>query len=276
MDTDVEFKSRYVAKKADSKGYIHYIDDEHSVWSTLFERQMKLIPGRACDEFVAGVEKLALNRNEIPQIPDINNALEKITGWRVQAVAALITPDEFFHLLASKTFPAATFIRTREELDYVTEPDIFHEIFGHCPMLTEPTFASFIERYAKMVLKIDKKEWPLLQRLFWFTVEFGLIKTPKGIRAYGGGILSSIEETSYSIESSIAKRKPFSVLDVLRTPYRIDCLQVIYFVIDNFKQLYDIMDADIPAYLAQAHKRGEFPPEFKVEEGAQTIHINAC
>ncbi len=270
------FISRYVAHQPDSQGYIQYSEAEHHVWTQLFERQMKLLPGRASDEFLQGLETLALVSDRIPQLPDVSRCLMALTGWQVVSVDALISAREFFELLAARCFPAATFIRSMEELDYVTEPDIFHELFGHCPMLTQPVYADFIHDYAGYVLSRPESEWALLQRLFWFTVEFGLIKTAKGLRAYGGGILSSISETVYSVESDQAMRVLFNLLAAFRTPYRIDQLQPIYFVIDDYQQLYDSVTDNLDALIQRAHVLGEYPPCFPVDENNPCVHIHAC
>ncbi len=166
--------------------------------------------------------------------------LQKHTGWSVTAVPALIGFTEFFELLANKHFPVATFIRTREDFDYIQEPDVFHEVFGHTPPLTDHRFAAFVEAYGKAGLAADPKDHAMLARLFWFTVEFGLVNTEEGIRAYGSGIMSSPGELVYAIESDKPKRKPFDPVDVLRTPYRIDIFQPIYFVIESFDQLFEL------------------------------------
>lgn len=275
----MKFVSRYVAHIPDAQSYIHYSTEENKVWSILFERQMKLIPGRACDEFIAGIDFLGLNAEHIPQIPDLSQRLKAKTGWQVAAVAALISAREFFELLDKKHFPVATFIRVEEELDYVKEPDIFHEIFGHCPMLTNSVYANFIYDYAHKVLSFPESDWPLLQRMFWYTVEFGLIQTTKGLRAYGGGILSSIAETKYSLESDVPLRIIFDPVNAFRMPYRIDMLQPIYFVIDNYTTLYDFVLSNITELLARTRELGEFPPLFKIEPNNPNnpnIHIRAC
>ena len=274
--TSMEFVSRYVSHQPDAQGMISYSAEEHRVWGLLFERQMKLVPNRACDEFLLGLEKLRLVADSIPQLPDISRCIMALTGWQVVPVAALISARDFFELLASRRFPAATFIRCAEELDYVTEPDIFHELFGHCPMLTNQVYADFMHDYACYVLSCPESDWPLLQRLFWFTVEFGLIKTEKGLRIYGGGILSSISETVYSVESDVALRALFDPLAVFRTPYRIDMLQPVYFVIDDYHQLYHCVKSNLGDVITRAHKLGEYPPFFPVDENNPCIHIQAC
>ena len=270
------FVSRYIAHQPDKHGIIHYSAEEHYVWTQLFERQMKLLPGIASVEHLHGLAALAMVSERIPQLPELNQTLHALTGWKMVPVAALISAREFFELLAQRCFPAATFIRTLEELDYVTEPDIFHELFGHTPMLTNPVYADFIQDYARYVLTRPEAEWALLQRLFWFTVEFGLIQTKAGLRAYGGGILSSISETVYSVESDVPLRALFDPLVAFRTPYRIDMLQPIYFVIDDYQQLYDCVTSDLGALIQRAHLLGEYPPCFPVDESNPNIHIHAC
>lgn len=272
----MEFKSRYQAHPPDASGLIQYTSAEHSVWQQLFSRQKKLLSGRAADEYLAGLEALQLTEERIPQLPEVNQRLSKLTKWEVVPVPALISARAFFELLAARRFPAATFIRVQEELDYVKEPDIFHEIFGHCPLLVESTYADFVQNYAKLVLTYPEADWPLLQRLFWFTVEFGLITTTKGLRAYGGGILSSVTETVYCVESHVPLRILFDPLVALRTPYRIDQLQTTYFVIQDFAQLYGMAQKNLQEILIQARKLKEFPPLFPVEDFNPNIHIHAC
>ncbi|MGV3740184.1 MAG: phenylalanine 4-monooxygenase [Gammaproteobacteria bacterium] len=272
----MEFKSRYTAHQPDAAGRVEYSASENHVWQQLFSRQKKIVQGRAAEHFLAGLEALNLSEKHIPQLPDITQRLSQLTGWKVVPVAALISAREFFNLLASRQFPAATFIRTQEELDYVKEPDIFHEVFGHCPMLVEPTYADFVQQYAQLVLTYPEQDWPLLQRLFWFTVEFGLIETTQGMRAYGGGILSSVTETVYCVESHIPLRIYFDPLVALRTPYRIDKLQTTYFVIQDYAQLYSMVQAKMQDVLKHARELGEFPPLFAVENNNPNIHIHAC
>ncbi len=188
-------ESQYVSKQPDENGIIHWTDEENAIWKDLVERQLECIPGKACDEYMKGLELLNLPKDRLPQLHELNEVLERETGWQVAAVPALIPFDEFFRLLANKQFPVATFIRTREEFDYLQEPDIFHEIFGHCPLLTNPAFAHFTHQYGKLGYAATPKERVYLARLYWFTVEFGLLQTKEGTRIYGGGILSSPAET---------------------------------------------------------------------------------
>ena len=272
----MDFVSRYTAHLPDAQGMVVYSDDEHAVWRALFERQQRLLPQRACNEFIEGLARLHLCGDAIPQLPEVSRRLYAATGWTVEPVQALISARAFFSLLADKKFPAATFIRSMAELDYVTEPDIFHELFGHCPMLTDPVYADFLHRYACQVLQHPESDWRLLQRLFWFTVEFGLINTSQGVRAYGGGILSSMSETAYCVESDKPLRVLFEPASALRTPYRIDSLQSIYFVIQSFDKLYECVTPMMHANLKRARELGEYPALFPVDEGNPHIHILAC
>lgn len=270
------FQSKYIAHTPNAEGFIHYSVEENAVWQRLYTRQMAILPGRACEAFMRGLACLDLGAESIPQIPDISKKLKQFTGWEVAPVAALISARDFFQLLAQKKFPAATFIRTMEELDYVQEPDIFHEIFGHCPMLTDTVYSEFICNYAKKVLTFPESEWALLQRLFWFTVEFGLIYHNGSLRAYGGGILSSIAETPYSIESDIPMRALFHPITAFRTPYRIDMPQRVYFVITSYQMLYHFVDQDWHLLLKRARELGESPPLFPIDPDNPNIHILAC
>lgn len=254
-------QSKYVAKPADEHGYVTYTKQENAVWHDLIVRQMRTIVGRACPEFMQGLNILNFPMDKIPQCPDINRALHKATGWSVKPVAALIPIEEFFSLLANCQFPAATFIRSREELDYLQEPDLFHEFFGHCPMLTQPAYANFAQNYGKLALQASPKERQYLGRLYWYTVEFGLIQTDQGMRIYGGGILSSDEETVYAL-SDKPLRVALDPLVALRTPYRIDILQPQYFVIEDYQQLYDLLAIDLLALVRQAITLGDFPARF--------------
>jgi len=253
-------ETNYVAKAANAQGYVDYMPAENEVWQTLITRQMDIIQNRACDEFIEGLRLLNLPLNRIPQCQEVTDALHKSTGWGLEPVPALIPFDQFFQLLANKRFPAATFIRTMEELDYLKEPDIFHEVYGHCPLLAFPEYAEFIQHCGKLGINATSKERVLIARLFWYTIEFGLIKTDKGLRAYGGGILSSISETVYAIDSPKPKRIPFDLMTALRTPYRIDEIQPLYFVLNDFHQLYELMNIDLMKYIRQAHIENESGP----------------
>lgn len=264
-------KQPYVSHQPDANGDIHYSDDENAMWQALLERQAKQIPNRACSEYLEGLTKLDLPSTRIPQLQDIDQVLQATTGWQTAAVPALISFGKFFKLLADKRFPVATFIRRFDDMDYIEEPDIFHEIVGHCPLLTHPAFAAFNETYGKLGLSATKEERWFLARLYWFTIEFGLVgNSRKDRRIYGGGILSSPSETLYALSdesqnSPQPEHRAFDLLDVLRTPYRIDHIQPIYYVIDDLDTLFDIVDSDIMGVVKQAMSLGLFEPTYSVE-----------
>ena len=274
-------KQAYLSRQPDSHGHIHYSDDENAMWQALLARQAKQIPNRACAAYLEGLEKLKLPTTHIPQLRDIDEVLQATTGWQTAAVPALISFGKFFKLLANKSFPVATFIRRFDDMDYIQEPDIFHEIVGHCPLLTHPAFATFNETYGKLGLNASKEERWFLARLYWFTIEFGLVGSrPENRRIYGGGILSSPSETVYALSDRSAqqaeqhqsqpqlqgKQKPkyraFDLLDVLRTPYRIDHIQPIYYVIDDLDTLFDIVNSDIMGAVKKAMDLGLFEPTY--------------
>lgn len=236
------FHSEYVAKKPDTFGHVSYTDAENSVWRDLYARQIQIVQGRGCDEYLRGIEILNMPHDRIPQLDEMNAALEKASSWHVAPVNALIPQHEFFSLLAARKFPAATFIRSRKDFDYIKEPDIFHEFFGHCPMLTHPTYADFMQKFAELAITKSEAEQIRLARLYWYTVEFGLIETAEGLRIYGGGILSSPEETVYALESPVPQRIPLDLEMALNTDFQIDIKQPLYFIIHSFKQLYHLID----------------------------------
>lgn len=259
--------TKYQARQPDADGIIHYSDTENATWQALMQRQMAIIDGRVCQEYIDGLDRLALPEDRIPQLGDIDRVLLEATGWQTAQVPALIPFNTFFELLASRRFPVATFIRTPEEMDYLQEPDIFHEIFGHCPMLTNPSFAEFTETYGKLGLAASKEERVYLARLYWMTVEFGLVDTPAGRRIYGGGIISSPKETFHAL-SDVPAHHPFDPIDALRTPYRIDILQPLYYVIDDLHTLHDLAGQDIMAMVHEAMQRGLFAPTFEPKRAA--------
>ena len=254
--------NRYKSHQPDENGQVNWSAQENKVWAALLQKQLGLLKGRACDEYLYGLKLLNLPSERIPQLAEINSVLIKATGWQVKQVASLINFDDFFRLLANKQFPVATFIRSNEEFDYLQEPDIFHEIFGHCSLLTNPAFAHFTHTYGKLGYAASKEDRAFLARLYWFTVEFGLVNTPDGTRIYGGGILSSPGETVHAVESDDCVLMPMQPLDALRTPYRIDIMQPIYYVLQSFDSLFDLAEMDIMALVGQAKKLGLFAPRF--------------
>ena len=227
------------------QGWDAYTAAEHGVWKTLFERQSKLLPGRACDEFVEGMRNLPIGAEEIPDFRRLSDVLMKKTGWQVVAVPGLVPDEVFFEHLAHRRFPAGHFIRKPHELDYLEEPDVFHDVFGHVPMLMNPAIADYIQAYgeggrrAQKLGVLDK-----LARVYWYTVEFGLLKQRDGLRIYGAGIASSLTETVFSLDDASPNRIGFDLERVMRTKYRIDDFQESYFVIDNLERLLELAKID--------------------------------
>jgi phenylalanine-4-hydroxylase len=261
-------RSRYVSRQPDADGLIAYSPEENAVWRDLITRQVPMLPERACPPWIGALNAMNFPMERIPQLGEVSAVLRAHTGWAVAPVPALIGFTEFFGLLANRQFPVATFIRSREDFDYIQEPDIFHEVFGHTPPLTDHRFAAFVEAYGKTGLAADPKDHAMLARLFWFTVEFGLVQTAEGVRAYGSGIMSSPGELTYAVESAVPERKPFDPVEALRTPYRIDILQPIYFVIDSFDQLFDLARSDLLGYIKEARRLGMHAPKFPPKEAS--------
>ncbi len=252
----------YTALLPDATGRYDYSADDAKTWSILFERQMAFLEGKVVPEFFDGVEHLGLTRESVPKVVDIDERLAKISGAGVEGVPTIIPPTRFFTLLSQSKFPVATFLRRPEHLDYIEEPDLFHEVFGHCPLLTQPAFADFIEGVGKRALSMPKEDRWYMFRLFWFTVEFGMIQTSLGPRAYGAGIVSSPSEAEHAL-SGTPELRAFELLEVLRTPYRIDIVQPIYFVIESFEDLAACLAGDIEAAIAKAKAMGDLPALFE-------------
>ena len=217
-----------------------YRAQEHALWSLLYRRQSELI-GYAAPEFQRGVQALGASSHSIPRFEDTNRVLGELTGWQIVAVPGLIPEQHFFEHLAHRRFPVTLWIRRPEEIDYLVEPDIFHDFFGHVPLLTNPVFARFLQAYGEAGPKAIGVPGGLrmLARLYWYMVEFGLIRTRGRLCVYGAGILSSKGETVYSVESPVPRRLRFDLLRVMRTDYRIDSFQQTYFVLDSFEQLFE-------------------------------------
>lgn len=251
-------KRPYSSNMPDQNGRYHYTDEESTVWGELFERQIEFLKDRITPAYFQGVEKLGLTKHRVPQVADIDAQLSQLTGAGVEGVPAIIPPTRFFTLLSQRKFPVATFLRRREDIDYIEEPDLFHEVFGHCPLLTDTSYCDFIEGFGKRALSLGKNySWHMF-RLFWFTVEFGMINTPDGPRAYGAGIASSPSEADHTT-SGAATLRPFDMKEVLRTPYRIDILQPVYFVIDSFRDLATSLEADLETLINDAKAKGDLP-----------------
>ena len=232
------------------QGWQHYTAEEHGVWKTLFERQSRLLPGRACDAFVEGMDKLPIGPEQIPDFRALSEVLMERTGWSVVAVPGLVPDEVFFEHLAHRRFPAGHFIRKPHELDYLEEPDVFHDVFGHVPMLMNPAIADYIQAYGEGGLRAQKLGMlEKLARVYWYTVEFGLVQQADGLRIYGAGIASSYTETVFSLEDASPNRIAFDLERVMRTNYRIDDFQETYFVIDNLGALLDLARIDFgPVY----------------------------
>ena len=227
-----------------------YTPAEHKVWQTLFERQSKLLPDRACDEFLAGMRALPIGADQIPDFRRLSDTLAKRTGWQVVAVPGLVPDEVFFEHLANRRFPAGQFIRKPEQLDYLEEPDVFHDVFGHVPMLMNPVIADYIQAYGVGGLRAQQLGvLPKLARVYWYTVEFGLVRQREGLRIYGAGIVSSFAETRYALDDDSPNRIRFDLERVMRTRYRIDDFQETYFVLDDLNSLLELARIDFgPIY----------------------------
>lgn len=248
------------------QGWNAYSPQEHALWRHLFERQSEILPGRACDAFLDGLRRLGVAADGIPDFKRLSDILESATGWRIVAVSGLVPDDVFFWHLANRRFPVTSWIRTPQQMDYLQEPDVFHDLFGHVPMLTNPVFANYMQAYGRgglKALRLDALHY--LARLYWYTVEFGLIKTGDGLRIYGSGIVSSHTESVYCLEDPAPNRVGFDLLRIMQTDYRIDDLQDVYFVIDSFDQLFDATRPDFTAYYNDLRLRDDLTPQTILE-----------
>jgi phenylalanine-4-hydroxylase len=238
-----------------------YTEEEHAIWRLLFERQRGILTGRACDEFLSGLDGLGIAADGIPDFRRLSAVLRETTGWRIVAVPGLVPDAIFFEHLANRRFPSTCFIRTRAELDYLQEPDVFHDIYGHVPLLMNPVFADYMQAYGQGGLKAaDQDALHYMARLYWYTVEFGLIATPQGLRIYGSGILSSKGESLFSLDDDSPNRIGFDLLRVMQTRYRIDDYQESYFTIDSFDQLFQATRPDFTPYYTALRRRPDYEP----------------
>jgi phenylalanine-4-hydroxylase len=249
-----------------------YSEDEHAIWRLLFERQQRLLVGRACREYLDGLQDLGVApggqdrglkaHGGIPDFRRLSDLLDRATGWRIAAVPGLVPDAVFFGLLAQRRFPSTCFIRRRDQLDYLQEPDVFHDICGHVPMLMNPVFADYMQAYGEGGLKALRlghlKE---LARLYWYTVEFGLIATPEGLRIYGSGILSSAGESVYCLDDPRPNRLRFDLRRVMRTQYNIDRYQETYFVINEFGELFAATRPDFAPIYREIASLPEIAPD---------------
>ena len=258
----------YAKARADyscDQDWAGYSQADHQTYARLYRRQLQQLPGLACDEFIAAVQQLG-EPEHIPHFDAVSERLLKATGWQIVGVPGLIPEEAFFALLAARKFPVTDWIRKPEEFDYVVEPDVFHDLFGHVPLLFNPVFADYMQAYGAGGMKASRLDaCELLARLYWYTVEFGLIATPHGLRAYGAGILSSAGELRHSVTSAEPRRVAFDLQRLMRSRYRIDTFQASYFVIDSFQQLFDATAPDFtPVYAAV---RGRIARDGEVEAG---------
>jgi phenylalanine-4-hydroxylase len=243
------------------QGWSRYTPAEHAVWKTLFERQTRLLPGRACRAFVEGMRALPIGPDEIPDFRRLSDVLMRHTGWQVVAVPGLVPDEVFFEHLAQRRFPAGNFIRGAHELDYLEEPDVFHDVFGHVPMLMNPVMADFIQAYGQGGLRAQSLgTLELLARVYWYTVEFGLVREDGAPRIYGAGIASSSAESVFALDDPSPHRVGFGLERVMRTDYRIDDFQETYFVLDHLDQLLDLARIDFAPLYARVGEGAVLAP----------------
>jgi phenylalanine-4-hydroxylase len=243
------------------QGWDRYTAREHAVWKTLFERQSRLLPGRACDAFVQGMRELPIDAQQIPDFRRLSEVLMQHTGWQIVAVPGLVPDEVFFEHLANRRFPAGQFIRKPHELDYLEEPDVFHDVFGHVPMLMNPVIADFVQAYGKGGLRAQELGvLSQLARVYWFTIEFGLVQQADGLRIYGSGIASSLTESVFALEDKSPNHIGFDLERVMRTGYRIDDFQETYFVLENLDDLLRLAEIDFAPVYAHVHGQAELDP----------------
>ena len=238
-----------------------YTDAEHAVWRRLFERQTRLMPGRACEEFIAGMKALPIDGERIPDFRSLTDVLRRHTGWQIVAVPGLLPDAIFFEHLANRRFPAGQFIRSPEQLDYLEEPDVFHDVFGHVPMLMNPIIADYIQAYGVGGLRAQSLgALPMLARVYWYTIEFGLVRQRDGVRLYGAGIASSFTESVFALDDPSPHRIRFVLERVMRTRYRIDDFQESYFVIDDLDALLELARIDFAPLYERVAGQTEIAP----------------
>jgi phenylalanine-4-hydroxylase len=261
------------------QGWENYTAAGHAVWRTLFERQTKLLPGRACREFVQGMRDLPISADQIPDFRRLSDVLMRRTGWQVVAVPGLVPDEVFFEHLANRRFPAGRFIRKPDELDYLEEPDVFHDIFGHVPMLLNPVMADYIQAYGAGGLRAQRLGvLPNLARVYWYTVEFGLVMQDGGLRVYGAGIASSYTESVFALEDPSPNRIRFDLARVMRTRYRIDDFQETYFVLGGLEELLELARIDFAPWYDRVGRQTDIAPgevlpdDDVITHGAGTYH----
>jgi phenylalanine-4-hydroxylase len=253
------------------QGWSAYTAEDHQTWLTLYDRQAAILPGRACRQYLDGLAALDLRGHGIPEFGALSERLHALTGWQVVAVPGLVPEDVFFEHLANRRFPAGNFIRRPDQLDYLQEPDIFHDVFGHVPMLTDPVFADYMVEYGRGGLRAGGfGRLANLARLYWYTVEFGLLRTDEGLRIYGAGIVSSRTESVFALDDASPNRLGFDLQRVLRTPYRIDDFQQVYFVIDSLQAL---LDTTVNTDFAPIYAALEDAPDYAIDTVLPQDHV---
>jgi phenylalanine-4-hydroxylase len=259
----------YGSMRADytvEQDYAAYSEAQHDRWRRLYRRQIELVPGRACNEYLTAMSALPYARG-IPRFEEVNAPLGAATRWQLVAVPGLVPDLVFFEHLANRRFPVTRWIREEHEFAYIVEPDVFHDFFGHVPMLFNPVFADYMQAYGRGGVKAEglgALQW--LARLYWYTVEFGLIRTPQGLRNYGAGILSSPGEVEYAVASPKPRRVLFDLRRIMRSRYRIDAYQETYFVIDAFQQLFDATEPDFTPLYRELQALSDLPADAALPE----------
>jgi len=256
-----------------AQDWSRYTADEHALWDTLYARQSAMLRDRAAPAFLRGIDVLKMSRPGIPDFEELSERLTALTGWRVAAVPGLVPDEVFFRHLANRTFVAGRFIRSADQIDYLQEPDVFHDLFGHVPLLSDPTFADYMQAYGEGGLRsLSFGSLEQLARLYWYTVEFGLIRDGGGLKLYGAGIVSSFGESHFALEDASPNRIAFDLKRVMRTRYRIDDYQQTYFVIDSFADLLrQTLETDFAPLYADLATATELSPE-AVEEADEVLH----
>lgn len=274
--------ARYQPERADwtiDQNWDSYSAQDHATWRTLFERQTRLLPARACAAFVQGMQALPMSAQQIPNFDQLNEVLYARTRWQVVAVPGLVPDEVFFEHLANRRFPVGNFIRKPHELDYLQEPDVFHDLFGHVPILLNPAMADYIQAYGQGGLKArGLGVLAQLARVYWYTVEFGLVREDGALRIYGAGILSSSTESVFSLDDASPNRIAFDVERVLRTRYRIDDFQETYFVLRDLEQLLELAAIDFTPLYERIRAQPEYvpgdvlPSDTVLHRGSGTYH----
>lgn len=249
---------------------IFYTEEENFMWYQLYSKQIEILHNRVYKHFFELLAELKLPKNRVPQLYEVSNILRNKTGWTLTRVDGLIPYNDFFALLANKVFPSTIYLRKLDK--FSKDPDIFHELFGHCPMLLDPDYSVFLNRIAKIALECSPLEQILLQRLLWFTLEVGLIQTSEGLKIYGGALISSSQESIYSLEENDSEKKEFDLIDIFRSPYRADVLQTTYYIIKDFNELnnIDLSSQRLSDITKSAIQLGEYPAKFEIEYNRYT------